>query len=113
MRAPGASPAAGLKYERIDGPAAPVTLGDTDAEVFRFSGRPDSIFLAARAFPAIVTLTDRLGREVTTLLVPVDAAVETYVARDRVLGRNAIAGSNAVLSVVGKWAELDEPSSAF
>lgn len=112
-RAVGALPAAALKYERIDGPASPVTVGDTDAEVFRFSGRPDTIMLAARAFSALVTLTDRLGREATTLLVPAGQSIETYIARDVVIARNAVAGSAAILSIVGKWAELDEASSAY
>lgn len=113
MRAVGALPAAALKYERVDGPTAEITCADTEAEVFRFSGRPDTIFLSARSFPAIVVLTDRLNRERTTLLVPVNASIETFVARDTVRARNAIAGSAAIITVVGKWAELDEASSAY
>lgn len=109
----GVLPSATLKYERIDGPTSETTLGDSDAVVFTFSGRPDSIYLATRSFPAIVTLTDRLNREQSVLLVPVGAAVETFISRERVIARNAIAGSNAILSVLGKWAELDEPSSAY
>jgi hypothetical protein len=112
-RAAGPPPAAALKYERIDGPAAPVTLTAADTLVFRFSGRPDSIFLSARVAPALVTLTDRLGRESSTIMVPVDTTVETFVARDTVLARDGLGGATSVLSVVGKWAALDEPSSAY
>jgi len=112
-RAPGPPPAAAIKYERIDGPADQVTLGDTDATVYRFSGRPDSIMLSANLFAALFTLTSRLGGEPTVLMVGAGETVETFVARDTVLARNAIAGSNAKVTVVGKWAALDEPSSAY
>jgi len=83
------------------------TLGDTDAEVWTFSGRPDSITISARAFPALVTLTDRLSRTESTILVQVGAPLDTRISRERVIARNAIAGSNAVLNVVGKWVALD------
>jgi len=112
-REPGAPPAAPIKYERIDGPADQITLGDTDATIFRFSGRPDSIMLSANLFGALFTLTSRLGGEPTVLLVGAGETVETFVARDTVLARNAVAGSNAKVTVVGKWAALDEPSSAY
>jgi hypothetical protein len=112
-RAAGSPPAAALKYERIDGPAVEITVGDTDGLVFQFSGRPDSIMLSARAFPALFTLTDRLRREATVILVNVGQSLETYVARDTVLARNAVAGSAAIVTCVGKWAALDEPSSAY
>ena len=112
-RAPGAPPAAMLKYERIDGTPAEFTSGDTDTVAFAFSGRPDSILLSVRAFPALFTMTSRLGGESTVLLVPVNETVETFTARDTVLVRNAIAGSNALVTVVGKWAQLDEPTSSY
>lgn len=112
-RVPGPPPAAAIKYERIDGPVSPITLTATDAVVFRFSGRPDSIFLSARVAPAIVTLTDRLGSESTSLMVPVDTTVETFIARDTVIARDGLGGVTSVLSIVGKWASLDEPSSAY
>jgi hypothetical protein len=112
-RAPGPPPAAPIKYERIDGPADQVTLGDNDAEIFRFSGRPDSIMLSANLFGALFTLTSRLGGEPTVILVGAGETIETFVARDRVLARNAVAGSNSKVTVVGKWATLDEPTSAY
>jgi len=112
-RAPGAPPAAPIKYERLDGPADQVTLGDADATIFRFSGRPDSIMLSSNLFAALFTLTSRLGGEPTVLLVGAGETIETFVARDTVLARNAVAGSNAKVTVVGKWAALDEPSSAY
>jgi hypothetical protein len=99
------------KYGRLDGPLTDTTLADTDATVFTFSGRPDKIILTARSFPALVTLTDRLNRETSTLMVPVNGVVSVELARERIVARNAIAGSNAVLGVVGMWGEAGEPSS--
>jgi len=104
-------PTAVPRYGRLDGPTAPTTLGDSDATVFTFSGRPDKIILSARAFPALVTLTDRLNRETSVILVPTDATVPVEIARERIVARNAIAGSNSVLGVVGLWGSSDEPSS--
>ena len=112
-RAPGPPPAAALKYERIDGTRAEVTVTDVDAVAFRFSGRPDSITLSARLFGALFTLTSRLGGEDTVILVPVNTSIDTFIARDTVLVRNAIAGSAAAVTVVGKWAALDEPTNAY
>lgn len=99
------------RYGRLDGPTTPTTLADTDATVWTFSGRPDKIILSARAFPALVTLTDRLNRETTVLLVPTDATVPVELARERIIARNAVPGSNSVLGVIGLWGESDEPSS--
>jgi hypothetical protein len=104
-------PAAVPRYGRIDGPTTPTTLGDADATVWTFSGRPDKIILSARAFPALVTLTDRLNRETTVVLVPTDASIPVELARERIVARNAIPGSNSILGVVGLWGESDEPSS--
>jgi hypothetical protein len=112
-RAAGPPPAAAVKYERIDGPSDVITLGDNDAVVFRFSGRPDSIWLSCSDNDAMVTLTSRLGGESTVMHLHKDIAVETFVARDTVVARNHTNGQNAKLSVVGKWAALDEPSSAY
>jgi hypothetical protein len=104
-------PSAVPRYGRLDGPASPTTLSDTDATVWTFSGRPDKIILSARAFPALVTLTDRLNRETSTILVPTDSAIPVELARERIVARNAVPGSNSVLGVVGLWGSSDEPSS--
>lgn len=113
LRIPGRPPAAALKYERIDGPADVSNAPDADALLFQFSGRPDTITLSAQTFGAIFTLTDRLRRELTVYHVPAGSSIETFVARDTVLVRNAVAASVAIVHCVGKWAELDEPSSAY
>jgi len=109
VREPGPAPLVGAKYERTDGPTAPVTLGDADATVFTAAGRPDAWMVSARAFPAIVTFTDRLNRETSTYLIPTDSSDTYFVSRERIVARNAIAGSNAVLGVLALWAAQDEP----
>ncbi len=90
-------------YERIDGPAGLVTAGDTDAVVFTFSGKPDAIYLASRAFDAIFTLDDPAGAEQSVVLVAAGDSVLTYISRRRVQVRNAVAGSNAIVNVAGLW----------
>jgi hypothetical protein len=107
-RSPGARPSAALKYARLDGTSADVTLGDTDSVVVIFAGRPDVIWLTARAFGAMFTLTNRVRSETTTIMVPAGQVIEVHASRDTVLGRNCEAGNNAIVTVVGGWAEPDE-----
>lgn len=92
----------GLRSDRYESNNE-TTLADTDATIITFSGRPDAIILQARSFPALVTLTDRMNRETSTILVQVGAALDAGISRERVIARNAIPGSNAILNVVGKW----------
>ncbi len=94
-------------YERIDGPTGLTTAGDTDAVVFTFSGKPDAIRLGARAFDALFTLDDPAGAETATILVPAGQSILTHVSRRRVQVRNAVAGSNAIVSVQGLWQARD------
>lgn len=97
-------PAVAELYERTEGPSAETTLADTDATVFTFSGRPESIVLSARTNGALVRLTDELDRESHSLTVLPNQTVETHIRARRVIARNLVAGSNAALSVIGKWA---------
>ena len=95
---------AATRYERAD--ASPLTtLADTNSELIRFSGRPDSITLSAQAFGALFVFQDFLGRTITELHVPAGGTQESYLAADRVSARNAVAGSNSIAQAVGKWAE--------
>ncbi len=105
------APAAVPKYERIDGPSGETTVGDTDTTVWTFSGTPDLIILSARSFGAQVTLTDRLDRETTRFTVLPGQPVYVQVGRERVTARNNVAGSAALLSVTGFWADKAEAGS--
>ncbi len=100
-------PAAPEKFERYESNGE-TTLGDTLAEVIVFSGKPDVITLSARAFPALFELGDRLGSETHLILVNAGTTVETRISRERVRARNAVAASNAIVNVVGKWAAAEE-----
>lgn len=100
-------PAAATRYERAE--SSPLTTaGDTNGELLRISGRPDSILLSAQAFGAIFVLVDFLGRTITEILVPAGDTHETYLAADRVDVRNAVAASAAVVMATAKWAERYE-----
>jgi hypothetical protein len=95
---------AATRYERAE--SSPLTTAaDTDGELLRISGRPDTITLSAQAFGAIFTFVDFVGRTITELHVPAGDTQETYTAADRVLVRNAVAASAAIVMAVAKWAE--------
>jgi hypothetical protein len=97
------TPRVAPRYESIES-SPERTAADTDALLFVFSGRPDAIDFSARLFPAIFTLQDELQRELGEVLVPVSAVYSPQISCNRVLVRNAVAGSNASVMVVGKWA---------
>lgn len=109
FRVVGPAPVLAEKYERYEATSGEVTLADTDATVLDFSGTPDCIEISARSFGAIVTLTDRLNREGHVIVVHPNSTRITYISRMRVVARNLTGGSNALLSVVGKWAAPGEP----
>ena len=80
-----------------------VVLGDTAAEVLVFSGRPDRVEVIVELFDAIVSLRERASDEADEITL---RAGQSYVFRQRgarVFGRNATAGSNARLQVIGEW----------
>lgn len=104
-RARGALTGTVEKYERGEGVDGEVTCADAEAQVFQFSGKPDTIFLQARTFGAVVRLTDELGRGSKSLVIHAGENFETHYSAKRVFARNLTAGSNALLSIFGKWAE--------
>ena len=106
-RAPGQPPSASPKYERAES-GAHVTIGDTAAEVASFSGYPDSIYLTSMTFGTIFTLQDFMQREICEIHVPPNNTTETFVRARRVLARNCVPASNAIVQVTGKWAEYYE-----
>lgn len=96
------------KFGRFESTGGLVTLGDADAEIITFSGVPDMIRLSAHANGALVTLTDRLGREEDEMHVHEGAVVDCRLGRDRVIARNASVGVNCQLSVEAFWADPAE-----
>jgi hypothetical protein len=103
-RAPGAPPTASPKYERAESSSL-TTATDADTELVTFSGHPDTVQLSAQAFAAVFTLQDFMRRTVTEIHTPIGSSQETFVRCRRVMVRNAVAGSNAIVMAVGKWAE--------
>lgn len=97
------------RYQSFD----EATLGDTLTTFGTFAGRPDSIVLAARTNGAVAVLTDRLDRELDTIVVPAGQTVETHIRAERVRARNATAGANALFSAHGKWASKAEAGSGY
>jgi hypothetical protein len=107
------APATAPRYEQIQ--SSPETAAtDTDAVVITFAGRPDAIDFSARLFPAVFTLQDDMGEEIGEVLVPINAVYSPQISANRVLVRNAIAGSNSSVLVVGKWAthRVERPATA-
>jgi hypothetical protein len=96
------------RYERMESNEGETTLADTDSTVLDFSGKPDAIILTCRAFGALFTLSDRLGRETSEVVVLPNQQLTIRAARQRVVGRNLVAGSNAIVNVVGLWAAAPE-----
>lgn len=100
-------PRAATRYERAE--ASPVTVApDTDTELIRFSGRPDTVTLIAHDFAAVFTFVDFVGRTITEYLVDAFGVHDTHLAADRILVRNHVAASAAHVQAIGKWAERYE-----
>jgi hypothetical protein len=91
------------RHPRYEGTSAAVTLSDTLSEVLICSGHPDRFDLSARTNPALFVLDDIDGRETDPIHVPVNTTLTVYIPRRRVRGKNAIAGSNAVVHVTAYY----------
>lgn len=104
-RALDGAPLIGEKYERGEGLEGEFTCADTMGEAFRFSGWPDTIFIQARTFGAVVELTDEVGKGGRFLTIHAGENFETHYGAHIVRARNLTAGSNALLSIFGKWSE--------
>ncbi len=105
---PRPAPRISEKYERLEATNGEVSLADTDSTIIQFSGYPDTIFLQARAFGALVTLTDFLGRAEDPIVIHAGENFETHISRPIVKARNLTAASVCLFSVIGKWAERAE-----
>ena len=81
-----------------------VTVGDTDAEVLVFSGRPDRVEVVVELNDVILSLRDRTRRVSDEITLRAGQRYEWQVRGDRLVARNATAGLNARVQVVGQWA---------
>ena len=79
------------------------TLADTEAEALRFSGCPERIELWVLDNPAIVRFTDEQGRPLATIQTEAGMFYEPQIRAHAIQARNATAGLNARIQVIGKW----------
>lgn len=100
-----ALPAAGLtdRFERVETTRGFVTLGDTDAEVINFSGTPNRIEVLCELFDAILTPRARGVSEIQTITMRAGQSLDLDLGVSVLVARNAVAGSNARLQVIGRY----------
>lgn len=101
------TPVASDRFQRAEASSL-TTLGDTNAAVVTFSGRPDAVRLSAQAFGAIFVLNDLEGRQLTEVHIPAGGSEMVPLNPRNITARNAVAGSNAIVMAVGLWAERGE-----
>lgn len=80
------------------------TLTDTLTQVIRFSGWPDRIEVWIRDNPAVIRFLDEHGRPIQDIRIETGVFYEPNIRAHSVSARNATAGLNALIQVVGKWA---------
>ncbi len=81
-----------------------VTQGDALADLIVFSGVPDRIEITCLSFPVLVQFTDEQGRVRPEIRIEAGGAYDAQLRARKVRARNATAGSNALVQVIGKWA---------
>jgi len=102
-RDPGA-PAPGVEqFDRHESTQGFVAVGDTLADIIRFSGKPDSIEIDVETFDAIFSFTDRPARSEDLITIRAGQSKELRISADVVRARNRVGGSVASIQVVGKW----------
>lgn len=82
-----------------------IALGDADADVLVFSGVPERVEVWVELFDAILTFEGLTSREEAEITLRAGQFYEPAIPCRRVVARNATAGSNARVQVVGKWAQ--------
>ncbi len=97
------------RYEELTGAAG---TGATFALVGLFSGRPDNIDLLATGGDALVTLTDRVGREESSVRLIAGTRYRTSISRERITASNVSDASPATVRATGKWAEPNNGDTA-
>ncbi len=103
-RARGRGPAIAERFDRYESTGGEITIGDTNSEVLRCSGRADLFILTAKTNGALFTLTDRVGTELDELTVLPGVPERVRIGRSIVLARNLVAGNNAAVSVLAAFA---------
>ncbi len=81
-----------------------VAVGDADAELFVFSGRPDRVEIIVELNDVIVSLRCRARDEADEVTLRAGQAYTFARTGERVIARNAIAGAAGRIQVIGSWA---------
>lgn len=101
----GAFPSVVQKFERYEELTGSAGTGGTFSEIGKFSGQPDNIDLICTGGDALVQLTDRVGREESSLFLRQNESRKTNISRERVTATNVSDASPATIRATGKWAE--------
>ncbi len=96
------------KFPRRESTRGFVTLGNTDADIINFSGTPDRVEVFVETNDAILRFTGLIDTERAEITIRAGVRYEPDFCARRVIGRNATAGLNASVQVIGKWAEPRE-----
>jgi hypothetical protein len=94
-------------FERVES-SGEVTVGDTQANLWTFSGWPDQIDIIVRANPVTIVLLDDATRELARFVVQAGAPYQTQIRAHTVAAFNTTAGSAAKVCVLGKWSPVTE-----
>lgn len=104
-RQPDPAPRVDAVFPRHQSTNGFITLGDTDADVLVFSGVPDRVEVWVEVQDAIVTFEGLTQREEAEITLRAGQFYEPALPARRIVARNATAGLNARVQVVGKWAQ--------
>lgn len=107
------APKIDVKYGRYESTDAEVAVTDTDADILRCSGTPDSVRLTARTNGALFTLTNLDQSEDHTVAVLPNTSATVHVGRRLVRVRNLVAGSAAAAFVEAYYAQPGEAFDGF
>lgn len=79
-------------------------VGDADAEVIVFAGRPDRVLIVVELNDVIVSLRDRARDEADEVTLRAGQSYLFERRGERVVARNATAGEPGRVQVIGSWA---------
>lgn len=90
-------------WERVESTDGYVAVGDTDATIYTFSGRPPRVEILVETHDAIVTLRTTGRQQVKTVTIRAGQSWTADVAVNSIVARNATAGLAATCQVIGRY----------
>lgn len=98
-------------FVRVQSTQGFVMVQDAMTDVIAFSGTPDRIDLWCRTFDAVVVFTDEQNRDSDEIRIVAADFYSSQIKARKVRARNQVAGSAAILQVVGKWGRPSTPAA--